>query len=99
MSLTEDTGQLERDQRRYAKIGKICCGGLVGAVSRNGGELQGFSVRYGGFDCLITLRAEFPGGRQVCFIGAADLGLALIRAWDAANKDELRWKVDQYARG
>jgi hypothetical protein len=85
--------------RRLERIGRIAEGGLVERVARAGGELQGLSVKYKDYECLVTLRATMPAGPMVAFIGAETLGGCLLKAYSHAGSDELRWRVDQYAKG
>lgn len=97
------TRQLEADrERRQRKLDALtlraCNGALFGAVERSGGELLGFSVRMTEFDVLLTLKAEFPAGRQVCFVGGEDLSGVLRRAVKEGNQDALQWRVDKWAK-
>lgn len=93
--------QLEQDQeiaqsKRAMQLYRVCSGGLEAAVSRHGGTLYGFSTKFNGYEVLITLRAEFPGGPQVSFIGAHDLAAALVKANAQAKGDTLRWRADKF---
>ena len=91
-------GERERQLKRFTKIGRLVEHGLLDSVSRAGGQLLGFSVKYANGDCLVTLRALMPSGRMVCFVGAETLGGAVLKAARDANNDKLRWREDQYAR-
>lgn len=71
-------------------------GGLDDAVSYAGGELAGFSVRLGVDECLMTLRAEFPGGRMVSFVGGEGLPEVFVKASREARGDKLKWRADGY---
>lgn len=73
-------------------------GGLEKAVQANGGELHGFSVKLNGGDCLITLRAVFPEGGLITFVGAEDLPAALRKAVKEGHRDTLGWREDRYAK-
>lgn len=70
--------------------------GLVDAVERAGGDLQGFAVKYNGGDCLVVLKVILAGKKQVAFVGAEDLGSALLKAVREGKADRLRWRVDRY---
>ena len=96
--LNEERSAQASADKRHRKVGRVVDGGLKEAVQRSGGELLGFSVKYNGYDCLMTLRAEFPGGRMVAFVGASTLPSAMIRAWQDGNQDGLRWREDKFAR-
>lgn len=96
--------QLEADlekrfERERAEVYRAVCGGLDSGVSESGGVLQGLSAKLGEHDCLLTLRAEFPTGRMVAFIGGEDLGSCLRKAQREAAADGLRWKADRYSNG
>lgn len=71
-------------------------GGLETAVERAGGELRGFSVKVDPWECLLTIRADFPGGAQVAFVGASGIGECLVKAMLEAGRDKLRWKEDKW---
>lgn len=86
----------ERQARREKGIIKAVEYGLVGSVGHAGGELVGFSVLYRGSDVLLVLKAVFPGGKQVSFVGSDTLGSALVKACREARADKLVWKKDQY---
>lgn len=69
---------------------------LVGAVGHAGGQLTGFSVRYGELDVLLTLRALIGSKQQIAFVGAETLPGAFRKAVWEAHRDNLRWKADAY---
>lgn len=76
---------------------RVLNGGLVAAVSRAGGELTGFTAKIDPVECLLVVKATFPGGPMVAFCGSADLKSALVKAAREASRDNLRWKPDRYA--
>jgi len=84
--------------RRRQKAGKALDGGLESAVQRAGGELLGFSVKIGELDYLMTLRARFPAGRRVSFVGADSLVHLVPKVMVLAGNDELKWKEDKFAK-
>lgn len=69
---------------------------LVGSVAHSGGVLLGLSVRFSDVDCLLTLKANLPAGRMVCFVGGATLADCFRRAVNEAYQDKLRWKADRW---
>lgn len=96
-------GQVEkyaeaRFQKEKRALFLAVYGGLSAGVSRAGGELVGFSVKFGEADVFCTLRADFPAGRMVAFVGADDLSGCLVKAAREAKSDALRWKKDKWAR-
>jgi hypothetical protein len=86
----------ERQARRDKAVLSAVCGGLHDAVGYAGGELVGLSVRIGFRDCLIVLKAEFPAGPQVAFVGSESLDGALIKGVREARGGTLSWRPDQY---
>ena len=87
-----------RAARRQDRVLLAINGGLYSGVSRAGGVLLGFSVKLDEFDCLLTLRAEFPAGRMVAFVGGYDLGDVLQKAAKGASSDGLRWRTDKWGK-
>lgn len=69
---------------------------LEGAIGRNGGTLNGFSVKFGDEDYLVTLRATFPAGAQIAFVGGSTLGGVLVKAVREAMADRLSWREDRF---
>ena len=96
MTRTNDLEHEEREARFLTEVARAACGELADGVTRMGGELCGLSAKLDYGDCLLTLRAEFPGGSMVCFVGGTDLGYCLRKATRDANRDALRWKPDRY---
>lgn len=85
-----------RKEKKLIAIGRVCEGGLIGAVKHAGGELIGLSVKLNQYDCLLTLRAVLPAGRMVAFIGADTLATALLKAAREARSDDLNWREDRF---
>lgn len=70
--------------------------GLVGALSTQGIELVGLSIKYDAFNCLLTLKADVAGVRSVCFVGSDTIVNVLLKADSMASNEVLKWKQDQY---
>lgn len=92
-----DAAMEERDARRHEAIIRAVEFDLLRSVEVNGTSLQGFSVRLNDWECLITLRATRGGVREVCFVGAQDLGGCLIKCVREAKREKLHWKQDRFA--
>jgi hypothetical protein len=88
----------DRDRRRRLNLWVACTGGLEDAVSYGGGQLRGFSARLSRGECLLVLRADFPGNHMVAFVGAESLSSAILKAEREAKSDHLKWRVDRYAK-
>lgn len=92
---TEQTSE-EREKARRVALVKALEFGLVQALLNQGAELQGFSIRYDEFSCLITLRADFNEVRHVCFLYSDSMMNCIIRASSAASVNRLNWQPDKY---
>jgi hypothetical protein len=89
----------ESRQARLDKMTvKACNGGLESAVAHAGGLLSGLSIRIDEYEVLVTIKATFPGGPQVAFVGAEDVAGALRKGMREAARDSLNWKADQWAK-
>lgn len=71
-------------------------GGLESGVAHAGGILVGMSVRFSEGDCLITLKADFPAGRMVGFVGGENFADTLRRAAGDAVRDNVKWREDKW---
>lgn len=71
-------------------------GGLEKGVEHAGGVLVGLSVKFNGFDCLLTLKAEFPSGMMVGFVGGEDLAQVLRKAASETVRDGVKWREDKW---
>lgn len=83
--------RLERDAAMLALYG-----GLLDGIERSGGVLQGLSVKFDGAGCLMTLKAEFPAGAMVGFVGGDDLPHVLRKGAGKASRDEIKWREDKW---
>lgn len=98
MSRQLETEVEVKQAKRRARIGLALEIGLESAVSRAGGVLQGFSVRIKPEDCLLIMRVEMPAGPMVVFCGGSDAAGCIIKAFTQANRDELKFVPDRYAK-
>lgn len=96
MTRTNDVEQETKETKRRLLIVKAALGGLEESVELAGGELTGISFKVGDYDVLGVLKAEFPGGAMVAFVGASSIGAVLHKAMLEARRDGLRWKKDSY---
>jgi hypothetical protein len=98
----EMTRQLEQEiedkarRERLELIGAVF-GGLDAAIESAGGELQGFSAKLSGGDCLLTLRADFADGSKICFVGANDFPDAMRKSVRELKGGQAQWREDRYA--
>lgn len=91
-----DVLMAERMKKERSAVLLAVYGGLEESVSRAGGELLGLSVKFGTSDCLLTLRAQFPAGAMVGFVGGEGLADVLRRASKDAARDEVKWREDKW---
>lgn len=73
-------------------------GGLASAVAHSGGILSGFSMKLNPDDVLMVLRAVFPGGAMIAFVGSETMDGALRKAVREGNADRLTWRPDKWAK-
>lgn len=89
--LMEKRMKLEREASLLALYG-----GLVEGVERAGGVLWGLSVKFDGAGCLLVLKAEFPAGGMVGFVGGDDLAHVIRKGAAKAVRDEVKWREDRW---
>jgi len=98
--MTRQLEQAQEDkQQKFAKAQLSALnGGMAAAVARAGGELGGFSARMDDYEVLLTIRAEFPAGRMIAFVGGDTLGSALVKVIREASQDRLKWREDKWGK-
>lgn len=69
---------------------------LPGSLETQGVTLLGFAVKFDAYECLLTLKADIGGRREVAFVGGASVIDCILRAVNAAANDRLRWREDRY---
>ena len=93
--------QLEQEQETFETnrrrgLVKALEYSFVGSLEGQGIELIGFSIRYDAFNCLMTIKADIAGKRQVSFVGSDTIMNVLLKADHMARNCVLKWKDDQY---
>ena len=96
MSRQLEQGSERRDAKRWHNVRLAVDHGLAEAVSYAGGELTGFAVKLSDYEVLLTLKAVFPAGAMVAFVGAPTLADALVKGMIEAERDVLKWRADRY---
>lgn len=86
----------ERETKRRVALVKALEFELPGVLASKGIEMVGFAVKYDAFECLMTIKADIDGVRQVCFVGGGGVIDCILRSVTAAKHDRLRWRVDKY---
>ena len=71
-------------------------GDLERAIDRAGGQLLRLSVSFDGFGCLLVLKAEFPAGTMIGFVGGEDLAQVLRKGTAEAARDKITWREDKW---
>lgn len=85
-----------RETARRDELVKALDFGIVGALESQGIEMLGFSFKYDAFNCLMTIRAEIQGKKQVCFVGSDSVINAILKCHSDAHNGRLKWKADRY---
>jgi hypothetical protein len=99
MSRQLDAKLEEQQRRRNDNLLLALNGGLEEAVSRAGGTLTGINVKMGEGDVLLILKAVFPAGAQVGFVGGETLPDVILKAVREAGRDQVKWRTDRWAGG
>lgn len=86
----------DRETKRRDALVQALEFGLAGTLETQGITLLGFALKYDAFECLMTLKVEVGGDRQVAFIGTSSPIDCILRAVQAAQSDRLRWRKDRY---
>lgn len=89
----------DRQARGRRDLWSACNGGLEQAVANAGGVLTGLSIKIEQMDVLVTVKAILPAGAMIAFVGAETLDHGLRKVVREAQRDQLRWKEDRWAKG
>lgn len=81
-----------RESKRRDALIRALDYGIVGALENQGIELIGISIKHDAFNCLLTLRADIGGSRQVCFVGSDSIVNCFLKAESDASRNELKWR-------
>lgn len=85
--------------RRAVALEECLDSGLAGAIAYAGAELTGFSMKCGTVDTLLTLRALFPAGHMIAWVGADGMGETLLKSVRLIKSGDARWHPDRYKEG
>lgn len=96
MSRQLEQVQEDRETKRREALVRALEYELPGVLEIQGIQLRGFAVKWDAYDCLMTIKAEFAGERQVAFVGGGSVIDCILKAVQAAKYDRLRWKADIY---
>lgn len=86
-----------RESARRDALVKALDFGIVGALSSQGIELLGLSIKYDAFNCLLTIRAAAAGEKKVAFVGSDSIINCFLKAESDASRNALKWKADSFA--
>lgn len=98
MSRQLDLVREKRETKRRDALVKALEFDLAGSLEMQGIQLIGFAIKFDAYECLMTLKADIGGARQVAFIGSDSVMNAILKAVSAAKNDRLRWREDVYAK-
>lgn len=96
MSRQLDIIREERETKRRVALVKALEFELPGSLETKGITLLGFAMKYDAYECLMTIKADVGGQRQVAFVGAGSPIDCILKAVQAAKADRLRWRDDRY---
>lgn len=96
MSRQLEQAQEERQTKRRDALVRALEYELAGALEMQGTTLIGFAVKYDAYDCLMVIKADAGGERQVAFVGGSSVTDCVLKSVQAAKADRLRWKADIY---
>lgn len=85
--------------RRAVALEELLDTGLAGAIAYAGAELTGFSMKVGAVDSLVTLRALFPAGHMIAWVGADSMAETLLKSVRLIKSSDIRWHPDRYKAG
>jgi hypothetical protein len=85
-------------EKHGGRLAYLMAGGLEHLVHEQGGHCKGFSVRSSGVDTLLVIRAVFPSGPMVAFVGAPTGVHAITQAGRKLRRNELKWSPDKFAK-
>lgn len=71
-------------------------GGLVSGVEHAGGDLIRISVSFDAVGCLLIIKAAFPAGVMVGFVGGEDMAQVLRKGAVDASRDLIKWRKDKW---
>lgn len=96
------TRQLEqeyevRQARRSKLIVEAVEYALEGAINHSGAEFYGFAAKFTPGECLLVIKGDLAGRRQVAFVGSEDFGSAMLKAVRLGKGDKLKWRDDKYS--
>lgn len=85
-----------RESERQLAFIKAVEFGFVGALEVQGIHLSGFAIRYGPFECFMTIKADVRGVHSVSFVTSDTIMNVLLLGTRMASYESLRWQPDQY---
>lgn len=88
----------DRQRKKERQLWIAVDGGIDAAIQALGKELLGFAVKLHEGDCLITVRVDCRAGREVCFVGAADLPSCFLKLQREARGNQLTFRADRFAK-
>lgn len=88
----------ERTARKQVALVRALEFEMAGSLEAVGITMVGFAIKWDAWECLLTLKADIGGVRNVAFIGSDSPINAILKTVAATQNDRLRWKVDKYAK-
>lgn len=96
MSRQLDLEHEVRESARRDQLVQALEYGIVGALESQGIQLLGIAIKYDAFNCLLTLKADIAGERQIAFVGSDSIMNCFLKTQSEARRHALAWRPDKY---
>lgn len=97
MSRQLDQVREQRETKRRDTLVKCLEYELPGVLEMQGITLIGFAVKFDAYECLMTIKADVGGERNVAFVGGSSIIDCILKSVQAAKAERLRWRKDVYS--
>lgn len=85
-----------RETARRDALVKAIEFGIAGELGSQGIELLGFAFKFDAFTCLMTIKVDLGGARQIAFVGSDTVMNCILKAYGEARNHRLCWRADKY---
>lgn len=96
MSRQLDVQREQKEATRRDALVRALEFGIVGALQTHGIQLRGITIKYGDFDCLLTVKVTMNDVWMVAFVSSDSMMNCLLRLDAIAARQELKWSKDKY---
>lgn len=96
MSRQLEQVQEQRETKRRVALVRALEFELPGVLEVKGITMLGFAMNYDAYECLMVIKADVGGEKQVAFVGAGSPIDCILKSVQAAKADRLRWSKDKW---